>query len=453
MSDNNKVVIIGAGLTGLVTGYYLKKRNIPFVILERKDRVGGVINTYRQKGFVFEEGPNSGVVGNKEVVELFEDLKEDIDVEPANSVSKARWILKNGKWHALPSGLISAVTTPLFTLKDKFGILGEPFRKPGTNPNETLADMVRRRMGKSFLDYAIDPFILGIYSGDPARLVPRFALPKLYNLEQKYGSFIGGAIKKKRDKTAENDKRVTKDIFSIRGGLSNLTKALYTYIGIDNIVLDCNNVSVTRDNENYNISYNKDGNTENIKAGKVISTVGGYALPDIFKCIGKKSLQPITNLQYAQVAQVVVGFQQWKGASLKAFGGLIPHKERRNILGVLFLSSLFKRRSPEGGALLSFFVGGVRNHKLALADNETIKEIVQKELEELFNLPEWNPRIFKVYRHPYAIPQYYADTEQRYECINNLQQQFPGIILAGNIRDGIGMADRIKQAKEIAYSI
>jgi len=86
MIDDSKVVIVGAGLTGLVTGYYLKKRNIPFVILERKDRVGGVINTYRQKGFVFEEGPNSGVVGNKEVVELFEDLKNDIDVEPANSI-------------------------------------------------------------------------------------------------------------------------------------------------------------------------------------------------------------------------------------------------------------------------------------------------------------------------------------------------------------------------------
>ena len=68
-----------------------------------------------------------------------------------------------------------------------------------------MASLVKRRLGKSFLDYAIDPFILGIYAGDPAYIVPKYALPKLYNLEQNYGSFVGGAIKKSREPKTENE--------------------------------------------------------------------------------------------------------------------------------------------------------------------------------------------------------------------------------------------------------
>jgi protoporphyrinogen/coproporphyrinogen III oxidase len=119
------------------------------------------------------------------------------------------------KWEPLPSGIIKGITTPLFTFPDKLRLLGEPFRKKGENPNETLADLVLRRMGKSFLDYAIDPFILGIYSGDPAKLVTKFAFPKLYRLEQDYGSFIKGALKKAKEPKTEREKKATKEIFSV----------------------------------------------------------------------------------------------------------------------------------------------------------------------------------------------------------------------------------------------
>jgi oxygen-dependent protoporphyrinogen oxidase len=223
---NTDILIIGSGLTGLSCAHHLRKKGKDFLVVEAANNPGGVIGTSEENGFLYETGPNTGVIGNPEVAEIFEDLKDNITVEVANKNVNKRYILKNGNLEALPGSLWGGIKTPLFTFRDKLRLLGEPFRKAGTNPNETLADLVKRRMGKSFLNYAIDPFILGVYAGDPAQLVPRFALPKLYNLEQEYGSFIGGAIKKKFAKADPEMKKATREIFSVKGGFKNLEELL-----------------------------------------------------------------------------------------------------------------------------------------------------------------------------------------------------------------------------------
>ena len=166
-----KVAVIGAGLTGLTTAFYLRKSGIVFRVFEKSPRAGGVIETIKKDDFIYENGPSTGVLGQPEAASLIEELGDACKLEIANADAKFRWIWKGNQWHAIPSGLIGGITTPLFSWYDKFRILGEPFRKPGTDPNESLAALVRRRMGESFLKYAVDPFILGVYSGDPEKLV------------------------------------------------------------------------------------------------------------------------------------------------------------------------------------------------------------------------------------------------------------------------------------------
>ena len=353
-----EVIILGAGLTGLTTAHHLKKRGIDISILEKSNRVGGVINSVTEHGFTYEEGPNSGVIANVEVLRLFEDLKDNCELEVANENVKRRYILKGGKWQALPSGLKSAVTTPLFSLKDKFRILGEPFRSPGKDPNETLAELVKRRLGKSFLDYAIDPFILGVYSGDPNRLVTRFALPKLYNLEQKYGSFIGGTIKKGSEPKTDEEKKVTRGVFSTKGGLSSLINAIKNKIGEENIITGISDLTVTPIDQHFLVSYtDSEGISVKLETKKVISTIGAHQLDKVLPFVDPEQMSKITNLYYARVIEVVLGFNQWKGIKLDAFGGLIPFMENRDILGALFMSSLFEERAPKEGALFSIFMG------------------------------------------------------------------------------------------------
>jgi len=445
--ENIKVAIVGAGLTGLTTAYYLKKAGIDSRVFERENRPGGVIQTHHENGFTFEAGPNTGVLSKPEVAELFEELGPDCDLEVADETAKARWIWMANKWVPLPSGFASGISTPLFSFADKLRLLGEPFRKKGDNPNETLAELVLRRMGRSFLDYAIDPFILGIFSGDPAKLVTKYAFPKLYRLEQDYGSFIGGAIKKAGEPKSERDKKATKSVFSVKGGLANLINALVKNIGTENIIYNCTNLSFRKDADSYVSNDSGDRFTH------VISTTGAYELQGLFPFIEIRDFQDITSLFYSQVVQVALGFEKWEGMPLRAFGGLVPFIENRRILGVLFLSSFLKDKAPVDGALLSVFLGGVRKPEMMQLSDAEIKKTVEEELQEMMKLESYNPDVIKIFRYNYAIPQYGKESEKRLEAIFRLQNKYPGLVLAGNIRDGIGMADRIKQGKQIANEI
>jgi len=348
-----RVAIIGAGITGLTTAFYLKKAGIPFTIFEKSDKIGGVMQSKSDGTFLYETGPNSGVIAQAEMAELFEDLKDKCEIELANDASEKRLIWKNGHWKALPSGLISAVTTPLFKFTDKLRVLGEPFRKKGNNPNEDLASLVKRRLGQSFLDYAIDPFILGIYAGDPSYIVPKYALPKLYNLEQDYGSFIGGAIKKSRIPKTEADKKANRKIFSSKGGLTKLISALVEEIGKENIITET-------EVEVLNNSFALKVNGKKEQFSEVVFTGTATKLSSLMPFLEKDLLAPIESLHYAKVVEASIGFKIWEGIKLDAFGGLVPYREDKNILGVLFMSSLFKNRAPEGGALFTIFSGGIR---------------------------------------------------------------------------------------------
>ena len=449
-----EVIVLGAGITGLTTAWHLKKRNLDFVILEQAARVGGVIHTVSEDGFLYEEGPNSGVIGNAEVVKLFEELAADCDLEVANNHVKKRYVLKSGKWEPLPGGLKAAVTTPLFRLKDKFRILLEPFRPAGKDPHETLAGLVKRRMGKSFLDYAIDPFIIGVYAGDPNRLVPKYALPKLYNLEQQYGSFIGGTIRKQFKAKTEEEKKVTRGVFSVKGGFSSLIGALEKNIEKERILLNCSEVSVLPVADYFEVSYlNIQGERITLQARKVISTVGAHQLDKIVPFIDPIMLSKVTALHYTRVWEVIVGFKKWKGMKLDAFGGLIPFIEKRDLLGVLFMSALFSGRAPEGGALFSIFMGGVRRPDIYQLPEKEVIEILKREFCDLMQVEDFQPELLKIINHSYAIPQYEADSGERFEAINEIERQYPGLVIGGNLRDGIGMADRILQAKKLSEAV
>jgi len=446
------VVIIGAGLTGLTIALYLKKAGIDFKIIEKSAKTGGVIQTISEKGFVYETGPNTGVVSNPEITELFEELEGKCTLETADPSAKRRLIWKNNQWHALPSGLWSAITTPLFTWGDKFRILGEPWRAKGTDPNEKLSDLVKRRLGKSFLDYAIDPFISGIYAGNPNELVPRYALPKLWKLEQDYGSFIRGTIKKAKLPKTDRDKKATKEVFSAKGGLGKMIEAMTAAIGAEHFLLSAE--TMIRSNENsFQLQVTTPENLDVIETKHLVTTCGGYALQGLLPFLNEEEIAPFNNLKYAAVTQVLLGFQKWKGVSLKAFGGLVPGVENKNILGVLFTSSFFEGRAPKGGALLSVFMGGTKRPDIAKMDDFEIETLIKKDLPRMMSDRSFNPDMMRILRYPKAIPQYTESSGERFEMIEKLQQKYPGLILAGNIRDGIGMADRVKQGRTIAEEL
>lgn len=445
----SEVIVIGAGLTGLALAYRLKRAGVDVVIVEQADRVGGQIASHREGGFLFESGPNTGVVSCAEVAELFADLGPSCAIEEASHSAKRRLIWRRGKLCPLPSSLWGGITTPLFTMGDKLRLLLEPWRPKGTDADESVADMVVRRMGRSFLDYAVDPFIGGIYAGDPSRLVTRYALPKLYNLEQTYGSFIRGAIAKRKSARSERDKLATGRVYSVHGGLEVLCRAMADHIGYDNIILSARNAVVTRtDGGLWRVCY--DGGA--VEAPRVVTTVGSYALRSLLPWAHDDVMRRIERLEYAPVVQVSVGLSDACGCCDDAFGALMPSLRGSQTLGVLFPSACFNDRAPENGAMLSFFLGGMRAKECIDWDDERIEAFVTKELSALFGIDR-RPDLVRIWRHRHAIPQYDASTGDRLEAIRQLEDSAPGLTIAGNMRDGIGMPDRIKQASQLAARI
>ena len=449
MKQQHEIVVIGAGLTGLSTAFHLHRQGRDVVILEKADRVGGQIHTYHENGFTFESGPNTGVVSFPEVAELFQMLEGSCQLEIARESSKRRLIWKDDRFHELPSSPVSAITTPLFRLSDKFRILGEPWRKKGTDPDEPVGALAARRLGKSFYEYAVDPFVSGVYAGDPMKLTTRYALPQLYNLEANYGSFIRGAIAKAKEPKTDRDRLATKKVFSAVGGLQRLVEALSKDL---RIITSANNLKVmpTADGQ-WSCTYN---GTEEIVCRKVVTTVGAYALPALLPFIPEAQMQKMSNLFYAPIIQVILGVKNARGLDFPAFGGLVPSKEQKRVLGILFPSSCFEQRCPDGGALYSYFIGGARHTDYLQKSDDEIREITLEAFHSMLKYPaDMQPDLLRIFRHEHAIPQYWSDSGERFATIEALQQQYPGLILAGNMRDGIGMGNRIHQGATIANSI
>ena len=457
--EKAEVTVIGAGLTGLTTAYWLKRKGIDVRIVETQNRIGGQIQTQHHNHYIYETGPTTGSVSTPEVAELMQDLAAISGgrclLETAPDSSKRRLIWKDDRFRELPSGLLSAVTTPLFRFSDKLRILGEPWRKRGTNPDESIASLAARRLGRSFVDYAVDPFISGVYAGNPNQLVTRYALPKLYALERDYGSFVRGAIAKAKQPKSERDRLATKKVFSALGGLSHIPESEADYIGREHIVLGADHVEVTCHNQVWETRYlDAAGHVHGVQSQWVVTTCGAYCLPSLLPFIDKVSMEAISQLVYAPVMEVNVGMPDTFGGDYRAFGGLIPTVEHQQILGILFPSACFSQRAPEGGALFSFFLGGIKHPEMMEKKDAEISSLVEKCLHTMLKFPaEAKPDFIHISRHQRAIPQYGADSWLRFETVARLEKAFPGLVLGGNLRDGIGMGHRITQATTIANNI
>lgn len=443
------VAIIGAGITGLTAAFYAKRLGAEVHLFDSAGTYGGQIQTKRNGKFVWETGPCTGTIGSPDVAELFEDLGLDIQETADPTLAQNRYIWKGDSLHPLPSSLVSGIQTPLFSWKDKLGILLEPFRPKGDDPEESLASFVRRRLGESILDYAVDPFVSGVYASTPEHVIPKYALPKLYALEEKHGSLILGSIHKMKEPKSDRDKKATKKIFSAKGGLSALIESLAENIGTENISLNAGILCVSPNGNSFSVSC--DGTEQSFS--HVIFTGGANRLPEACPFLLNRGLDSAFDVNYTKVMEVAVGFEKWEGRPLDGFGALVPSKEGRKILGALFLSSLFKNRAPKDGAMLSVFMGGKRHPEyLDLTDDEVF-DIVKDELSNMFYLKDFRPDLFEITRHHNAIPMYDAATPRRQEGYSKAEQMFPGLLLGGNGIGGIGMADRIKQGKALAAKL
>jgi oxygen-dependent protoporphyrinogen oxidase len=139
------------------------------------------------------------------------------------------------------------------------------------------------------------------------------------------------------------------------------------------------------------------------------------------------------------------------------FGFLVPVVEGRSMLACTFVHRKFLGRTPHGKAVLRAFLGGMKNESLMAAPDEALLATVRRELSEILGekiLPQAaQPEYAQVSRWPRAMAQYAVGHQERMQRIASRVAALPGLQLAGNAYDGIGIPDCIRLGRLAAKKL
>lgn len=439
--------IIGGGISGLAAAHFLRRQGNRVSVVEKSPAIGGAIRSERIEGFLVEYGPNSTLDTTPILHELFTQLGIENSLEYANGQAQNRYIVRNGRLNALPTSPPAFLKSKLFSASAKLRLLKEPFVRPApADGDESLADFVRRRLGQEFLDYAINPFVAGVYAGKPETLSVRSAFPKLHQLEQEYGSLIKGAIlgAKKRRRSAETSRNKAR-LLSFTEGLQTLVNALREALP-GSIYTGSEVARIGRTGEGFSVEFRSRGQSYQLISDVLLLTIPAHAYPALKFDFEFPLGGDFQSIYYPPVAMVYFGYREAPaGVPLDGFGFLVPEKEQRGILGTIWSSTIFSNRAPRGGAALTTFVGGSRQPENALLPEAQLVELVRGDLRELMGIRE-KPHLMVARKWEQAIPQYRLGHRRIMEKIARFEEVTPGIFISGNFREGISVADCIKQA-------
>ncbi len=442
---SSRIAIIGSGIAGLATAFELRRRGHDVAVFEAESRPGGPVHTFERDGYLLETGPHSLLVRHKQVLTLIEALDLEADVIEANDSAKKRFVVRDGQPLALPMSPGQFFTTPLLSAAGRLRLLAEPFigRFDNDDIDETLASFTSRRLGPEALAYLVDPFVGGIWAGDPRKLSARHTFPTLVEFEQSAGSIALGAIKSRL--FSPNEDKVPRRLISFRGGMKTLIEALGEKLE-DALRLDSPVCKLRRDERDWRVIYQRGKARRGDSFDAVISTIPAYALGNLeWENVEppRDHIDELRRLPYAPCCVVSLGFHRSQvGHPLDGFGVLVPRVEEFHILGCLFVSSMFDGRAPKDHVLLTAFVGGARQPELTDDDDATVADMAHHDLGRLLDI-DGEPRFESLTRWDRAIPQYEVGHGVHLDTLDRLEAQLPHVYFAGNYRDGIGMPDLI----------
>jgi oxygen-dependent protoporphyrinogen oxidase len=444
------VAVLGAGLTGLAAARHLALSGRKVVVFDSGDEVGGVMRSERHPdGWLVESGPNS-MQETPAVAELVRELGLDGVRQPASPAAKNRYIVRGGAVKALPFSPPAFLMTDVFSLRTKLRLLQEIFRRRSPRKGDlSLADFFREHFGQELLDYALDPFVSGIYAGDPAKLSARHAFPSLWKAEQEHGSLIRGQIAAAREKRRKGEPTAPPTIISFAEGLATLPRAMAAALPAGTLRLGKTVRRLMPAPDGWIVDAAPDE-----RFARVLVALPGPAMArlELGAPGALTSLASIDHLEHPPVTSLFLGFRREDVTHpLDGFGVLFPSIEKRPLLGVLFNSTLFPGRAPSGHVGLTVMLGGARHAEMARHPIEYQLPIVQRELKSLLGVRA-GP-VFVCRTHwPRAIPQYQLQHDAHLEVIKAAEKRLPGLHIGGSVRDGIGLPACLTAGRRLALA-
>ncbi|MEO5375929.1 MAG: protoporphyrinogen oxidase [Alphaproteobacteria bacterium] len=448
------VLIVGGGITGLSTAWFLQSRGVPVRVLEAAATPGGMIDTDRGGGWLTERGPNSTLhkPGRAEdsLGRLIAGAGLTARVLEAGRAGSKRFILRDGRLVALPGSPPAMIATRAFSLGGKLRLLAEPFIGRA-RVEETIAAFVRRRLGREFLDYAVEPFVSGVYAGDPAALSVQAAVPRIYDLERRHGSLIRGAIALGR--AARGAGMPAGRLISFDHGMAVLPETLAQALPPGAVRCGCRVDSLHQVAGGWQVGWQgKEGAGTDTAERLVLALPAGDAAR-LVRPLAPAAADLLDSVPYAPIVAAALGFPRAAvGHPLDGFGFLVPRREGMRTLGALFSSTLFPGRGPESTVLITAFIGGAMDSGIVAESDDRIASQVREDLGRALTI-DGAPVLTRLWRRPRAIPQYTLGHLARMAALDEALAPLAGLHLQASWRGGVSVADCVRSGETLAQRI
>jgi protoporphyrinogen/coproporphyrinogen III oxidase len=463
-----RIAIIGGGIAGLSAAWAVEKarragQEIEYALLEAGPRLGGVIGSEVVDGCVIEGGPDSFLTEKRAAAQLCRELGIGDQLLPSNDAERKTYILVRNRLIPLPDGLMFMIPTKLaptaftrlFSLGTKIRMAREYLLPPApATQDESVAAMTRRHFGQETVDRLVSPLLSGVYGGDASQLSVRAVLPRMVEMEQNYGSLTRAmlAARKRAPNPAGKPAGPPPSLFTtLRGGMSQMVDATAAQLVSSSVRLDAPVHGLGRSNGGGSWTVESTYGREQFDA--VILALPAWASAKLLYLIDHPLSEALIGIPYSSSITVAMGYERSELAKLPpGFGFLVPATEKRRMLACTFVHTKFSGRVPEGKGLLRCFLGGAGNDALLDEDDEHLTRMVLQELDEILRLKA-QPQFVRIQRCRRGMAQYGVGHLERIQLVRDRIAAIPGLALAGNAYQGIGVPDCIRTGQEAAESV
>lgn len=457
---------MGGGVSGLATAFYIRRlaaeaaSAIDVTVLESESRPGGRVWTNRVDGFQIESGANGFLDNNRATIELCANLELDDELITANESSRARYVFWNDRLHEVPTGPRSLWRSQLLSARGKLRLLAErlvPRRRDAGD--ESVHAFAVRRFGREAAEVLVDAMVTGIHAGDAQLLSLPAAFPRMAQLEREYGSLFRAMPRVRRLRMAEARAAGRPlppggspggQLHSLRGGMGRLIERLAESCG--RRLSTGTAVRAIEFTHERQWSVRGDGR-DYWAADALVLACPSFVQARLIEPIDPALAAELDRIAYNSVVVVGLGFRNSElPRSLDGFGYLTPQRTRRDVLGVLWSSSIFGNRAPDGAVLLQCMCGGWNRPEIVGWPDARVLESVRRDLAETLGISA-TPIVQHIHRWPQAIPQYQLGHLQRVSRIEQLRQRHAGLFLTGNCLRGVAVNDCTAEARRCAAEV
>lgn len=458
------VTVVGAGISGLATAFAIQRGaqqlglDVTLDIFEKHGFAGGKVHSEQVGGYLCEWGPNGFLDSKPMTLDLCHEAGMASQLLRSNDAARKRFIFSEGSLQRVPESASDFFRSSLVSWPGKLRLAAEfavPRRKDGAD--ETLADFVRRRLGREALDRLVGPMAAGIFAGDPETMSLSSCFPRIHELEQQYGGLIRALLLLARQKRV--DRKAGKVVAgaagpggiltSFVGGIQQLTDGLSGHLG-ESLHLGDAVVSITPTKEGFSLRT-QEGRVHETEV--LVTAVPAMVLASQVEGFSAEMAGHLRQIPYAPLHVVCFGYKRESvPKGVDGFGYLAARDSGLQSLGTLWSSSIFPGRAPNGHVLLRTMFGGATRPGSVNLNTEEVRQCVQDDLRRTMDIQN-EPDFVKIIRHTAAIPQYVSGHGARVRAIEEHAQAYPGLILAGNAFYGVGLNDCVAAASRAAKRV